>query len=138
MEKKYHESAWIIGEPEIGEGTWIGAFTVIDGSGGLKIGKGCDISSGAHIYTHSTVNRCINGKKYHGDGSVDRALVKQAPVEIGECTFIGANATVLMGSVIGDRCVIGAGAVVSEGSRIPSDSVVVGVPGKIVGSLNNG
>ena len=45
---------WIIGEPAIGEGTWIGAFTVIDGSGGLTIGSGCDISSGVHIYTHSS------------------------------------------------------------------------------------
>ena len=33
----YHDQAWVIGEPEIGDGTWIGAFTVIDGSGGLRI-----------------------------------------------------------------------------------------------------
>ena len=36
----YNPHAWVIGEPEIGEGTWIGAFTVIDGSGGLTIGRG--------------------------------------------------------------------------------------------------
>ena len=57
----YNPHAWIIGQPEIGEGTWIGAFTVIDGSGGLRIGRGCDVSCGVHIYTHSTVRRCVSG-----------------------------------------------------------------------------
>ena len=32
----YNQHAWIIGEPVIGAGTWIGAFTVVDGSGGLQ------------------------------------------------------------------------------------------------------
>ncbi len=54
---RYNPHCWICGEPEIGEGTWIGAFTVIDGLGGLKIGKGCDISSGAKIMSHSSVLR---------------------------------------------------------------------------------
>ncbi|MBK6955764.1 MAG: hypothetical protein IPH27_10005 [Actinomycetales bacterium] len=50
----WNEHAWVVGEPTVGEGTWIGAFTLIDGSGGLTIGAGCDISSGAQIYTHSS------------------------------------------------------------------------------------
>ena len=50
----YNAHAWFVATPTVGEGTWIGAFTVIDGSGGLTIGKGCDISSGVHIYTHSS------------------------------------------------------------------------------------
>ena len=31
----------LVGESEIGEGCWIGAFAVVDGSGGLTIGRGC-------------------------------------------------------------------------------------------------
>jgi hypothetical protein len=50
----YNDHAWIIGDPKIGKGTWIGAFCLIDGQGGLVIGKGCDIACGAHILTHST------------------------------------------------------------------------------------
>ena len=53
----YNPHAWVIGDPVVGEGTWIGAFTMIDGSGGLTIGRGCDISSGAQLYTHSSVRR---------------------------------------------------------------------------------
>jgi UDP-3-O-[3-hydroxymyristoyl] glucosamine N-acyltransferase len=56
----YNPHAWVIGAPEIGESTWIGAFTVIDGSGGLQIGRGCDVSAGAQIYTHSTVARAVS------------------------------------------------------------------------------
>jgi len=121
---KYNEHAWIVGEPEIGEDVWIGAFTLIDGSGGLKIGKGCNISSGVHIYTHSTVRRCLSERKY---SDVDRKSV-----EIGDYVFIGGNATVLMGSKIGHHSVIGAGAVILENTAIPPYSVVVGNPAKTV------
>ena len=118
----YNPHAWVIGEPKVGEGTWIGAFTVIDGSGGLTIGAGCDISCGAQIYTHSTARRCVSGRAY---GQVDRA-----PVTIGDRVFIGANATVLMGVTIGDGAVIGAGAVVTK--DVPAGAVVTGVPARPV------
>ena len=46
----YNDHAWIIGEPKIGNDVWIGAFTLIDGSGGLTIGHGVNISSGARDF----------------------------------------------------------------------------------------
>ncbi|GIG69606.1 acyltransferase [Phytomonospora endophytica] len=116
----YNEHAWIIGDPVIGEGTWIGAFTVIDGSGGLTIGAGCDISCGVHVYTHSTVRRCVSGRA-HAD--VDRA-----PVSIGDRVFVGANAVIMMGVTIGDEAVIAAGAVVTR--DVPPRTVVAGVPAR--------
>lgn len=118
----YNPHAWIIGDPEIGAGCWIGAFCVIDGSGGLTIGEGCDISSGVHIYTHSTVARCVSGRAL----PIDR----QATV-IGRRVHIGANAVVLMGCDIGDGSIIGAGAVVKEGTRAPAYSLLVGVPARV-------
>lgn len=123
----YNPHAWIIGEPKIGKGTWIGAFCLIDGQGGLEIGKGCDISCGAHILTHSTVKRCVSERHYN---QVDRA-----PTKIGDYVFIGENATVLKGVWIGDHSVIGAGSVVKEHTKIPPYSLVVGVPARIVRSL---
>ena len=117
---KYNNHAWIIGDPKIGENVWVGAFCVIDGSGGLEIGEGCDISCGVHIYTHSSVMRCVSNRK-HPD--VDRA-----PVKIGKHTFIGANAVINKGVNIGDHCVVGAGAVVTK--DVPDHTVVGGVPAK--------
>lgn len=122
----YHQHAWIIGEPEIGEGTWIGAFTVIDGSGGLRIGSGCDISCGAQIYTHSSAKRCVSGRAYP---EVDRE-----PTTIGDRVFIGANAVIQMGVTIGDGAVVGAGAVVT--TDVAPGSVVGGVPARPLATVD--
>jgi acetyltransferase-like isoleucine patch superfamily enzyme len=122
---EYNPLAWFVGEPVIGEGTWIGPFCLIDGSGGLVIGRGCDVSAGVQIYTHSSARRCVTNR---GE-DIDRA-----PVAIGDNTFIGANAVVLMGVAIGSRCVIGAGAVVT--SDVPDGAVVVGVPARVVGVVD--
>ncbi len=56
----YNPHCWITGQPEIGEGTRIGAFTLVDGLGDLQIGRQCDISSGAQVLSHSTVRRCVS------------------------------------------------------------------------------
>jgi len=119
----YNPHAWVLGEPVIGDDVWIGAFTVIDGSGGLTIGHGCDISAGAQIYTHSTVERCASERR--------RPIVR-TETRIGDWVHIGANAVVLMGADIGDHCVVGAGAVVKEGTVAPPYSLLVGVPARVI------
>lgn len=122
----WNEHAWVVGEPVVGEGTWIGAFTVIDASGGLTIGRGCDISSGVHIYTHSSAKRCVSGRRF--------AEVERRPVTIGDHVFIGANAVVNMGVTIGDEAVVGAGAVVT--SDVPARAIVAGVPARQIGRVD--
>lgn len=118
----FNPHAWIVGEPDIGEGCWIGAFSVIDGSGGLKIGRGCDISAGAQIYTHSTTERVLTERA---------APIERRSSVIGDFVHIGAGAIILMGCEIGHHCLIGAGAVVKQDTVVPPYSVVVGVPGRI-------
>lgn len=114
-----------MGEPTIGEGCWIGAFTVIDGSGGLTIGRGVDVSCGAQIYTHSTARRCVSAR---AQPEVDRL-----PTVVGDYVFIGANAVVLMGVTVGEHAVIGAGAVVT--SDVPAHAIVAGVPARVIGEV---
>lgn len=125
---RFNAHAWITGDPEIGEGTWIGAFTVLDGQGGLSIGRGCDISSGAQILTHSTVRRCVTER------AVD--AIDLAPTLIEDFVFVGTNAVVLMGAHVGHHSVIGAGAIVPQFAEIPPYSLVVGVPGRVVKDMN--
>jgi len=123
----YNPHAWILGAPVIGEGTWIGAFTLIDAKHAkVTIGRGCNIATGAQIISHSTVHRCISQRHYD--------QIDTGDVDIGEYCFIGANAVILMGARIGHHSVIAAGAVVPEHTIIPPYSLVAGVPGKIIGS----
>lgn len=108
---------WITGEPEIGEDTWIGPFTVIDAEAGLTIGAHCSISAGSHIYTHEM--------KQPGR---DAGEVEKSPVEIGDHVYVGANAVVNLGCKIGDGATIGAGAVVPKNSTVEEGETWTGVP----------
>jgi len=56
---------------------------------------------------------------------------------IGENSLIGMGATVLNGARIGKNCLIGAGALITEGKEIPDGSLVMGVPGKVVRTLDD-
>ncbi len=55
---------------------------------------------------------------------------------IGDNTLIGMGAIVLNGAVIGNNCLIGAGALIAENKVIPDNSLVVGMPGKVVRSID--
>ena len=55
-------------------------------------------------------------------------------IKIGNNVFIGSSTIFLPGVTIGDNVVIAAGSVVSK--NIPSNSVVAGVPAKIIKSIN--
>lgn len=116
----YNTHSWVVGDPKIGDDVWIGAFTLIDGSGGLEIGQGVNVSCGAQILTHSSARRTVTARRYP---EVDRA-----PTYIGDYVFIGANAVILMGSNIGAHSIVAAGAVVKEGSAFPPHSLIAGVP----------
>lgn len=125
----YNPHAWFVGEPEIGANCWIGAFTVIDGSGGLMIGSGCDISAGAQIYTHSTVRRVLSGGAHP---------IERAPVVIGDCVHVGAGAIILMGCTVGDHSIVAAGAVLPQHTVVPPWSVVKGVPATVADGAARG
>ena len=55
---------------------------------------------------------------------------------VGNNTLIGIGATILNGAKIGNNCLIGAHALVGEGKEIPDNSMVLGMPGKVVRSLD--
>ena len=52
--------------------------------------------------------------------------------------MIGMNATVLQDVEIGDGCVVAAGAVLTEGLRVPDRSFVAGVPAQVKGPVTEG
>jgi len=54
---------------------------------------------------------------------------------IGNEVLIGMSATILDGAVVGDQCLIGAGALVVPGMKIPAGSMVLGSPAKVARAL---
>ncbi|MBC7389347.1 MAG: sugar O-acetyltransferase [Opitutaceae bacterium] len=64
---------------------------------------------------------------------IRKTLESGKPISIGNDCWIGGAAIICPGVTIGDRCVIGAGSVITK--HVPSDSLVVGNPGKIIRNL---
>lgn len=66
--------------------------------------------------------------------SVGHAAVLHGTKVEDNC-LIGMNATLLNGSVISKNSVVGAGAVVTEGKKFPSESLILGMPAKVIRAL---
>lgn len=120
-----YDSSYVFGKVSIGKNTWIGPYTILDGSGGkLSIGEFCSISSGVQIYTHNTVKWALTKGK---------SEFEKKSVRIGDCCYIGPNSIIGMGSNIGKCSVIGSLSFVN--SKIPPYSIAFGSPAKIVGKV---
>lgn len=58
-----------------------------------------------------------------------------SPIHIGSDVWVGCKATILRGSVVGARCVVGAHALVN--SHIDEDMLVVGVPARAIRTVDS-
>ena len=119
-----YASSLVYGDVGVGENTWIGPFTLLDGSGGLGIGRNCSISAGVQIYTHDTVKWAVSG---------GTAPYERASVEVGDCCHLGAQAVIAKGVTIGHHSVIGACSFVNH--DVPAHTVAAGVPCRPIGRV---
>ncbi len=95
----------------IGEGTNIQDFVMIHvgDSTGTHIGSHCSITH------HCTIHGC----------------------DIGDNCLIGINATIMDGCVVGRNSIVAGGSFLKENTIIPPNSIVMGIPGKVVREQNN-
>jgi len=122
----YHLS-YVFGDVSVGENTWIGPYTLLDGSGGLRIGGWCSISVGVQIYSHNTVKWAVTR---------GRAAYERSPTTIGDCCFLGPQCVVAMGVTVGSQCVVGAHSYVND--DLPERSIAFGAPARVVGRVEIG
>lgn len=116
----------------IGDGTELNCSTTAFGTEPylIEVGRLCLFAAGVQFFTHDGGVAVLNRLNVFGSG-VEKD--KMGRIKIGNNVYIGTNALVMPGVEIGDNCVIGAGAIVSK--NIPSNSVAVGVPAKVICSI---
>jgi len=106
-------------------------FTGIEIHPGAKIGKRLFIDHGMGVVVGETAEIGDDVLLYHGVtlGGTSWKKIKRHPT-IGNNVVIGAGAKILGPITIGDNTRVGANSVVVN--NIPSNSIVVGIPGKVV------
>ena len=142
---------------EIGENTMIGPYVAL--SAGMapgqeclsqpvvRIGDRCLIGRGSGIVGHFSIDigddvwtghHVYITDQNHGYDNVDIPISQQSmpekPVRIGSGSWLGHGTVVLPGADIGEHVVIGANSVVT--GSIPSFSVAVGAPARVVKSMS--
>ena len=113
----------------LGDNISIHPMSYIEAYGGIEIGSEVSIAHGVTIMSVS-----------HGFKELDIPIRRQdlipMPVKLGDDVWIGAKATLLGGIIIGNGCVVGANAVVTK--NVPSFSIAVGNPARVIRSRKNG
>src|ERR1700712_4991249 len=129
----------------IDDNSKIGAFVEIQKD--ASIGKNCKISShtficsGVHIEDNVFIGHGVMftndlfPKATNADGSQQtEADWKVIVTKVKKGASIGSNATILCGITIGENALVGAGSVVTR--DVPPNTIVAGVPARIIKTLN--
>jgi len=120
-------SANIVGDVVIGEGSSVWPNAVIRGdSSVIRIGKNVNIQDSVIINSKKGGHVIIGDSVSVGHGAILHGC------EIGRNVVVGMGAIVMDNAKIYDWVFIGAGAVITQNTLIPSNSLVLGIPGKVV------
>ena len=125
-------NAIVTGDVTLGPdvGIWFGCVLRGDDAP-LTIGRRTNIQDLTMIHADTGVPNVIGEECTIGH----RVVLHGA--RVGDRCLIGMGAILLGHSVIGDESLIAAGAVVKEGFVVPPRSLVVGLPGKVIRTLTD-
>jgi len=124
-------TAIIIGHVKISPGTGIWFGTVVRGDNEpIVIGENTNIQENCVLHTDPGFPLTI------GNGCTIGHMAMVHGCTVGDNSLVGMNATILNGAEIGRNCLIGAGALIPEGVKIPDNSLVIGMPGKVIRELD--
>lgn len=120
-------TAVVVGNVDLGPGANVWFNTVIRGDlARITLGARVNLQDGSIVHTDSDAPMWIEDGVVVGHGAILHGA------RVGRDTLIGMGAKLLSGCELGEECVVAAGALVTQGRRIPPRSVVMGVPGRVV------
>ena len=124
------DTASVIGHVELAAqaSVWYGAVLRGDNDW-IRIGRGSNVQDGSMLHTD-------NGFPLElGQGVTVGHQVMLHGCSVGDGSLIGIQSVVLNGARIGRQCIVGAGALVTEGKSFPDGVLIVGSPAKVVREL---
>lgn len=96
----------------------------------IKVGNNVKVASGVSFITHDVTHSMLNEIQ----GNTEKYQEKIGCIAIGDNVFIGAGATILYDVQIGSNVIIGAGSLVNR--DVPSNSVVAGIPARVISTFD--
>ena len=127
-----HPTAVVLGDVTLGARVSVWPTAVLRGdSDTIVIGADSNVQDGAVIHVDEGIPTRVGNRVAIGH----RAIVHGATID--DDVLIAMGAVLLNGVHVGSGSIIGAGAVLPEGKRIPENSLVIGVPGRIVRQTTN-
>lgn len=124
-------SAVMIGDVTLGDDSSVWHMSVVRAdSDAITIGDRTNIQDGTIIHVDGGMPCTIGDQVSIGH----RAVLHGCTIEDG--ALVGIGAIVLNRAVVGRGSVVAAGALIPEGMRIEPGSLVVGVPGRVTGTVN--
>jgi phenylacetic acid degradation protein len=127
-----HPQATVTGNVIIGKHVYIGPGAALRGDwGGIEIADGCNVQENCTIHMFPGVTVRLEENAHIGHGAIIHGA------HIGRNVLVGMNAVLMDDVEIGDECIIGALAFINANSKIPSRSLVVGNPAKIIKEVSD-
>ena len=121
------DSAQVIGDVELGEDSSVWFNSVLRGDvNAIRIGQRTNIQDLTMV--HVTSNRFTTS--IGDDVTVGHHVVLHG-CAVGNRVLVGMGSILMDDVEIGDDCIIGAGTLLTQGTKIPPGSLVVGSPGKV-------
>lgn len=126
-------NASVIGDVEIGESSSVWFGVVVRGDVfPIRVGARTNVQDNSVIHvTGGKASTSIGDDVTVGHAAIIHGCT------IGSRCLVGMGSTVLDGAIIEDECFIAAGTLVPPGMRVPTRSMVMGRPGKIVRTLRD-
>jgi carbonic anhydrase/acetyltransferase-like protein (isoleucine patch superfamily) len=122
-----HDSAVVIGDVIIEEYANVWPCAVLRGDiERITVKRNASIQDGAFIHTDPGFPTVIGEGTTIAHGCVIHGC------RIGDHSLVAMGAIVLTGAEVGEHCIIGAGGLVTEGKGIPSKTIAMGLPVKIL------